>query len=111
LYGLRLSPNDPRAHGFLGHLALVQYHQGNYEDAARSAERALSRGRWPVALRILLAILGQLGRTEEAGKAREELERIKLAEPERYWESTICHADPTHQAHLLEGLRKASMQV
>jgi TolB-like protein/class 3 adenylate cyclase/cytochrome c-type biogenesis protein CcmH/NrfG len=111
LYGLRLSPNDPRAHGFLSQLALAQYHRGDYEEAARSAERALSRGRWPVALRMLLAALGQLGRTEEAGKVREELERIKLAEPGRYWEATMCHADPTHQAHLLEGLRKAGMQV
>src|SRR5262249_50371865 len=100
-----------RAHGFLSQLALAQYHQGNYEEAARSAERALSRGRWPVALRMLLAALGQLGRTEDAGKVREELERIELAEPERYWEVTNCHADPTHQAHLLEGLRKAGIQV
>jgi len=63
---LRLSPNDQQAGGFLGHLALAQYHRGQYEEAVRDIERARRRRRIPFLMRTLLATLGQLGRTEEA---------------------------------------------
>jgi tetratricopeptide (TPR) repeat protein len=91
----------------VSHVALAHYHQGNYEEAVRYAERALQSRRLPFELRTLLASLGQLGRMDEARVVLAELERIELAEAKRYWEITIPYADPAHRQHLLEGLRKA----
>jgi adenylate cyclase len=107
---LRLSPNDPRAGGFLGQVALARYHLSDYEEAARCAERGLRRRAAPFVLRTLLASLGQLGRTEEAAAVLVELRRLKV-EDERYWQTISPYADPAHRAHFDEGLRKAGMQV
>ena len=108
---LRLNPNDPQLHTFIHHVALAHYHQGNYEEAVRYAERALSGRRLPFILRTLLASLGQLGRSEEARMVRAELEGIELVNAERYWETINPYTVPAHHAHLLEGLRKAGLEV
>jgi hypothetical protein len=67
--------------------------------------------RLPFVLRTLLASMGQLGRTEEAKHVHAELKQIKLLDPDHYWETTSPYADPQYLAHLVEGLRKAGMQV
>ncbi len=111
LRSLRLNPNDPQLHTFIHHVALAHYHQGNYEEAVRYAERALSGRRLPFIMRTLLASLGQLGRSEEARMVRAELEGIELVNAERYWETISPYTVPAHRAHLLEGLRKAGLEV
>jgi adenylate cyclase len=111
LRSLRLNPNDPQLQTFIHHVALAHYHQGNYAEAVRYAERALSGRRLPFILRTLLASLGQLERIEEARMVRAELEGIKLVDAERYWETINPYAVPAHRAHLVEGLRKAGMLV
>jgi len=110
LRSVRLNPNDRQAHALVSNVALAHYHQGNYEEAVRYAERALQSRRLPFELRTLIASLGQLGRLDEAGVVLAELERIELAEAKRYWEITIPYADPAHREHLLEGLRKAGLR-
>ena len=92
-------------------MALAHYHQENYEEAVGYAEQALRGRRWPYVLRTLLASLGQLERTDEAGPVLAELECFKPIDAARYWETTSPYADPTHRAHLDEGLRKAGMQL
>src|SRR5262249_7861832 len=108
---LRLNPNDPQLHTFIDHVALAHYHQGNYEEAARYAERALTGRRLPPVLRTLIACLGQLGRIEQVSSLRTELERIELPDAKRYWETITPYVDPSHQEHLDEGLRRAGMRV
>jgi hypothetical protein len=49
---------------------------------------------------------GQLGRTEEAGAALTEMEQLMPSDIQRDWNLTCPYADPAHEAHLLDGLRK-----
>jgi adenylate cyclase len=107
LRAIRLTPNDPQIGAFLGHLALAQYHLGNYEEAVHYAQRAVQVRSFPFIRRTLLASLGQLGRSDEARAVRAELEQIKPANADLYWELTTPYANPAHRAHLVEGLRKA----
>jgi adenylate cyclase len=107
LRAIRLTPNDPQVSAFFGHLALAQYHLGNYEEAVHYAQRAVRSRKLPFVQRTLLASLGQLERVEEANAVRAELDQIKPANAGLYWELTTPYADPSHRAHLVEGLRKA----
>jgi TolB-like protein/class 3 adenylate cyclase len=111
LWALRLSPNDPIAFLFTNRVALAHYHMGNYEEAVHFAESALSSRRIHFVLITELACLGQLGRTEEAGLLLDEITRIEPADTDRYWEFSFPYADPTHRAHLIEGLRKAGTTI
>jgi tetratricopeptide (TPR) repeat protein len=106
---LRLSPNDQQAGGFLGHLALAQYHRGHYEDALRDFERARRRRRIPFLMRTLLATLGQLGRIDEAAIVRAELAQFDPPNAAHFWTVISPYTDPAHHAHLRDGLRKAGM--
>jgi tetratricopeptide (TPR) repeat protein len=90
-------------------IALAHYHLGNYKEAVRYSERALQRRRIYVVLRTLAATLGQLGRTEDARSVLAEMEQIKPINLERHWELTCPYADPAHEAHLIDGLRKAGL--
>ena len=106
---LRLSPNDQQAGGFLGQMALAQYHRGHYEDAVRDVERARRRRRIPFLMRTLIASLGQLGRTDEAAIVRAELARFDPPNAAQFWTAISPYPDPAQHAHLRDGLRKAGM--
>ncbi len=86
---------------------MAHYHLGNYEEAVRYAEQALQRRRIYVVLRTLAATLGQLGRTEEARSVLAEMEQMKPTDVRRHWQLTCPYQHPAHEAHLLDGLRKA----
>jgi adenylate cyclase len=104
---LRLTPRDPFASFYVSLIALAHYHLGNYEEAARCAEQALQRRRIYVVLRTLTATLGQLGRIEETRSLLVEMEQIKPTDVRRHWQLTCPYQHPAHEAHLLDGLRKA----
>jgi adenylate cyclase len=106
---LRLSPRDPLASFFVSLVALAHYHLGNYDEAVRWSERALQRRRTYVVLRTMAATLGQLGKTEEARSILVEMERIKPINMKRHWELTNPYSDPSHEAHLLDGLSRAGL--
>jgi adenylate cyclase len=106
---LRLSPHDPFASVFLSLIALAKYHLCNFTEAAEYCERALQKRRTYVVLRSWVAILGQLGRTEEARAVRAEMDQIKPMNIERHWKLTCPYRDPAHKAHLLDGLHKARL--
>jgi adenylate cyclase len=109
MHCLRLSPHDPFASVFLSLIALTRYHLGNFAEAAEYCERALQKRRTYVVLRSWLATLGQLGRTEEARAVRAEMDQLKPVNVERHWKLTCPYAEPIHEAHLLDGLRKAGL--
>ena len=109
MHCLRLSPYDPSASVFLSLIALAKYHLCNFTEAAEYCERALQKRRTYVVLRSWAATLGQLGRTEEAWAVLAEMEQLKRANAERHWKLTCPYADPAHEVHLLEGLRKARL--
>jgi tetratricopeptide (TPR) repeat protein len=111
LRSIRLNPNDPQAGMFMGIVALAHYHLRNYEEAAHYAERGLRGRRVYFVLRTYLATLGQLGRTDEASTIRAELLRMQPAYEKVHWSLTNPYAYAEHHAHLVEGLRKAGMNV
>jgi len=106
---LKLSPHDPSAHLLLVHIAQAHYHLGNYEEAANYAQRAHSLRHQYFILLVLLASLGQLGRTEEARSLLPEVAAATPADTARYWEAIFPYADVAHRADLIDGLRKAGL--
>ncbi|MBK0400985.1 tetratricopeptide repeat protein [Limibaculum sp. M0105] len=106
---LRLSPNDPLAYLFLNWVALAHYHLGNYEEAAHHSGRANALRKVPPIRVVLLASLGQLGRTEEAKVILSDLAESTGAEIARYLPGIYPYADPADRTHLYEGLRKAGL--
>ena len=109
LRSLRLNPNDPQADSFLSFVSLAHYHQESYEEALHYGELAV-RGRRPyLALRALLASLGQLGRTEEARPLLAEFMLRLPKNSQRHFEVTTPYLDPKYREHLADGLRRAGL--
>ena len=111
LRSLRLNPNDRQSHAFLGQAALAQYHLANFEEAAEFRRRALRVRRLGFILRILLAALGQLGRSSEAAVVLTELYDEMPPASTRLWEVTLPYADPAARAFFDDGLRKAGLPI
>jgi adenylate cyclase len=106
---MRLSPHEPLKFFFSKFLALAQYHQGKYEEAAKIARTGLAIRPFHELYRTLVACYGQLGRPEEAQAAIAEMRRLMPKGAERLWETTNPYLDPAHRAHVIEGLRKAGL--
>jgi tetratricopeptide (TPR) repeat protein len=106
LRSLRLNPNDPQAGSFLSFVALAHYHQENYEEAVHYGELAVRARRPYLALRALLASLGQLGRVEEAQPFLREFISRQPKNPQRRFEVTTPYLDLKYRDHLAEGLRR-----
>ena len=104
---MRLSPHEPLTFFFWHALALAQYHQGHYEEAAKLARTGIAIRPYHLLYRTLAACYGQIGRPEEAGAALAELRRLMPKDAEQQWHSTHPYADPAHRAHFVDGLRKA----
>ena len=74
---LRLSPHDPRRFLWLPALATAHYLSGRYREALAVAQEALTlKPDYPVAVRYLLASLGQLGLREAAAAVLPVMRRI-----------------------------------
>jgi adenylate cyclase len=109
LRSLRLNPNDPQAGSFLSFVALAHYHQENYEEAVHYGELAV-RGRLSyLALRSLLASLGQLGRIEEARPLLDEFLSRQPKDPQQQFEITTPYLDIKYREHLADGLQRAGV--
>ncbi|MGE0117361.1 MAG: adenylate/guanylate cyclase domain-containing protein [Dongiaceae bacterium] len=104
---MRLSPHDPLTFFYYYLLALAQYHQGHYEEAAKLAHTGNGVRPYYLLYRTLAACYGQLGHPEEARAALAELRRLMPKDAERLWEITHTYVDPAHRAHFIDGLRKA----
>jgi adenylate cyclase len=109
LRSLRLNPNDPQAGSFLSFVALAHYHQENYEEALHYSQLAVRPRHLHLGLRILLACLGQLGRTEEARPLLSEFTSLHPKDPQQLFEVTTPYLDLKHREHLADGLRRAGV--
>jgi adenylate cyclase len=90
-------------------LTLAHYFSGEYAEAASLAQRAIRDYPSEVThCRWLAAALGQLGRTEEAGRAL----RQAIARPsfDFFVRSRPPWYRPEDHEHMLDGLRKAGWQ-
>jgi adenylate cyclase len=108
---IRLSPSDPRLFIWLPALAAAHYQLHQYDRAVEIGRRSWSLNRnWPVGLRYVVAGLAQLGRSDEARIALDELRCLDtdLASFERVARRVFQKGAPVD--HILDGLRKAGMK-
>jgi TolB-like protein/tetratricopeptide (TPR) repeat protein len=110
---LRLSPRDPGLWSYLTLKASTLYRLLRYDEAAKFARDAARHSVadliWPFA--HLAAALGQLGRTNEALTAVEELRRRRpglTVRDVRSWPHNRSRSDEALE-HLLDGLRRAGL--
>jgi adenylate cyclase len=76
--GVRLAPNDTFTFWHEGLLAQAYYVAGDYEKAVAGARRAVAHNRFiRFTLRLLIASLAALGRSEEAAQAAGHLMRVQ----------------------------------
>ena len=106
---LRLNPNDPQASAFLSFAALAHYHQENYEEAVHYGQLVTRARHIHLGLRILLASLGQLGRTEETQPLLNAFNALQPKDPRRLFEATTPYLDLKYRDHLADGLRRAGV--
>jgi tetratricopeptide (TPR) repeat protein len=109
--GIRLSPRDPRLFMWLPALAGAHYQLHHYGEAVEIGRRSWNLNRnWPAGLRYVVAGLAQLGRTEEARAALEELRPLDtdLAFVEGLLVRLYKDRGPID--HFLDGLRKAGFE-
>lgn len=104
---MRLSPHEPLTFFFCYYLALAQYHQEHYEEAAKIARMGIGIRPTHMLFRALAASYGQLGRAEEARAALAEMRRLMPKAAERLWDVMNPYLDPAHRAHFVEGLHRA----
>jgi adenylate cyclase len=110
---LRLSPRDPGLWSYLALKASTLYQLRQYDEAVRSARDAARQSVadliWPNV--HLAAALGQLGRTNEALAAVEELRRRRpglTVSDVRSWPHNRSRSEGSLE-HILEGLRLAGL--
>jgi TolB-like protein/class 3 adenylate cyclase len=106
---LRLNPNDPQAGAILSMVALAHYHQENYEQALRYCQLDVRGRSYYVVLRVLLASLGQLGRTDEARPLLDDFFVSRPADPQQLFDITTPYEDVRYRDHLLAGLHRAGV--
>ena len=107
---LRLSPHDPRRFQWLPAVAISHYLCARYRQALAAAQEALSAKQdYPVALRYLVATLGQLGRAAEANGVLPLLRRHdgNLEGTEHYIRARFM---PEAADKIVDGLRKAGFK-
>lgn len=106
---LRLSPADPNIGPFRSRMAHAYLQLGQYENAVLWARKAIQGGgAWPCRAHLLSA-LGHLGRNEQAGAAREDLERVAPGITIGFVRNHLPISDTDYMDHHLDGLRKAGL--
>ena len=105
----RLNPNHPGWYWFP--LVLNAYRQRDYQGALRIALKVNMPGFWRTPLALAVAY-GQLGQHDAARAAAQELLKIRpdFAAIARYELSRKWH-DAELTEHLIEGLRKAGLEI
>ena len=104
---LQLNPKDPANHIFINTVARAHLAARRYEEACDWARKALERrSNFPHAHYILAAVLGHLGRFDEARRALDQCEEIQPGFVARRatWEP---YRDLGDNEHILEGIRLA----
>lgn len=109
LRSLRLNPNDPQAGAFMSFVSLAYYFQEHYEEALHYAQLSVGARAPYVAIRALLATLGQLGRADEAKALLRQFKSRLPNDMRRHFEITTPYLHANHREHLLDGLLRASV--
>lgn len=109
----RLNPLDSMQHFGWNLVAMAHFSAGNFSEAERSVDKALHAApKYPPALRVKIAVCGQLGRIEEG---REHVKRLLGVHPEAsvswlkaFWAAPY-RSNPAILANLLEGARRSGL--
>jgi adenylate cyclase len=102
---LRLNPHDPRRFMWLPYLAASHYLAGRYKECLAACDQALAANPgYPHALRYIVAALGRLGRSAEAGRLLPLMRPQDFARNEELCRSLFVH---TAADRLIEGRRLA----
>ena len=104
---LRLNPHDPRRFMWLPYLAASHYLRRQYRDCLVACQQALEANPgYPLAVRYMVAALGQLGLVAQARPLLPMLSRIDggFAGLEAMWRRLFV---PDAADHLLDGCRRA----
>jgi adenylate cyclase len=108
---IRLSPSGPMMFLSLWAAAVVHFSGRRYEQAAEWARRAVrANPKWLFGWNIVAASYAQLGRADEARRAREELLRLAPAFSISAMRQNLAAADPDYLDRLIDGLRKAGLK-
>ena len=106
----RLNPRDPRAWYMASATALSHFAIGQFEEALVHAKRCLAQNpRFTRTLRVLAASYTYLGRSDEAGKAINDLLKIEphLTLGKICWR--LRHMDESVLTPFVDGLRRAGL--
>jgi adenylate cyclase len=106
--GLELNPLPPIWYD--GQIGVAEYLEGRYERSAASFRHA-PKDEWVWDLMYLAASLGQLGRAAEARAALDECARLKPDLPVIKFAKAEPYLNPADTEHLIDGLRKAGLDV
>jgi adenylate cyclase len=111
LANLRISPRDATAATTRMQIALSHYFERDYEAAADGAKRTIAAyPQHPHAYRLLVAALGQLGRTKEAEAALAKANEISPHPIRDYARKRLPWMRQEDYDHVLDGLRKAGWE-
>jgi tetratricopeptide (TPR) repeat protein len=106
---MRLSPSDPRRFLWIPSIAVSHYLAGRHRAALAAANEALRiNPSYPVALRYTAAILGVLGRVQEARPIVEMVRRIDGGLEATARHLRRSYAEPAASI-VLDGLRRAGL--
>jgi adenylate cyclase len=108
---IRLSPSGPMVFLSFWAAAVAQFSGRRYEEAVEWARRtARANPKWLFGWNILAASYAQLGRADEARRAREELSRLAPALSISAMRQNLVAADPDYRDRVTDGLRKAGLK-
>jgi tetratricopeptide (TPR) repeat protein len=108
-FAIRINPDDPSI--FYRHLglALAHYLASRYDRALEHARAVMqARPDWWLGVLLLSAALGRLGRREEAGRALDDLRRLRAGTTTSSLDM-LPFANRHDREHFLEGLREAGL--
>jgi TolB-like protein/Tfp pilus assembly protein PilF len=107
---IRLSPCDPNMGSFLVRIADAKYFMSDHDGAVAFALRALGQPNFQWSrYAVLIAALGQLGRSNEARRYFGEVVRFRPDFSISFVRNTHLFGDQDYMARYCEGLRKAAI--
>ena len=107
---LRISPQDPARSTIFNALTLAQYALRDYKEAADAARKWTgAHAPHPFGYFNLAAACGQLGRSQEAGQALQEVLRLYPDLGMDFIRARWPYKDAADLDHFVEGLRKAGL--
>jgi adenylate cyclase len=108
---IRLSPRDPFLVYWFAHLGMAAFAEGHYDVAYQWGAKVLHENpSFPGGHRLMAAIYGQLGQTEEAQAALKELLLLMPSMTIDDVRKQVPFKDPNHMERYLDGLRKAGLK-